>query len=200
MLTGGNNGPLGGVVPGGPDMTVPEFSFTVAKAVPIATAQNADPKKYAAAAKGAARSANDVIDSLYTQAFLDPANWRRSSYDDAFAAFDQTATDQAQRQLPVLTAGEGAGDTYTSIAPSHSTLKTRVLMDEKGRPASIVAIVRFKADGKHKDGSTTVFVSEGQYFLRQIDGAWKVTAFQVKRLDQTHAPKPVTASPSGSPS
>src|SRR5207247_1514740 len=147
-----------------PDVTVPEFSFDLGKALPIPTVEGANVKKLRAPAADAQASASDVIDTFYTEAFLDPSNWRDGSYDDVFTAFRSDAASQAQNDLGALTAGS-VGDTFSKITPAHSTLKTNVLMDSKGQPASMVAIVKFVAKGTAIGGGTHTFVSLGQFFL-----------------------------------
>jgi hypothetical protein len=59
-----------------------------------------------------------------------------------------------------------------------------------------VAGVAFLADATGKDGSSTQIVSVGSFFLRQVDGAWRIFAYDVDRDD---VPGEVPA-PSGSPS
>jgi len=202
VLTGGNNGPLGPVVPGGPDNTVPEFSFSTGKAIPIPTVAGVKAKKLKGAATQAQSKADEVMDSFYTEAFLDPANWRDGSYDDVFKSFSSGAAAQAQKDLATLTAGS-VGGTIASISPAKSTLSTRVLMDSKGQPASIVALVKFSAKGSVTAGGTHVFSSVGQYFLEPVGGNWQIVSFDVKRKDQDLKPSPTpsgSTSTSGSPS
>jgi hypothetical protein len=55
--------------------------------------------------------------------------------------------------------------------------------------------VQFQADAEEKDGTTTEVVSTGSFFLRQVEGAWRIFAYRVDRADQS-----VAGSPSGSPS
>ncbi len=197
LATGGNGGPLGGVLPGGPDNTVPEFSFKVAKPVPVATVAGAQPKSYLLAAKTAAVAANKVMHTLFTEAFLDPANWRDGSYDTVWKQFSASAAIRAQGRAAVLTAGEGAGGTFDAIEPSRGSLKTRVLLDAKGSPVSIMAVVHFSARGVGKDGTATLLQSAGSFFLKKFGGAWKVVSFEVKRTD-TEEPAPAPSG-AGSP-
>jgi hypothetical protein len=187
----------------------PDFDFKTAKVVAIPTGGQT-PKKLTAAANGASKQAVLVLDSVYTEGFLDPSSWEGASYDDVWTQFEKQAATEAQSQEDTLTAGSAAGDTYTSIEPAKGTLKPRVLMDPQGRPLSVVAIVYFAARGTHDDGSYTLFKSTGQYFLQRDGDAWKVTAFEVSRKDaEREAPSPTSSggtsgstapSDSGSPS
>ena len=58
------------------------------------------------------------------------------------------------------------------------------------------AEVQFLADAQGKDNTTTEITSTGSFFLRQVDGVWKIYAYRVDRDDQAGA----APSPSGSPS
>ena len=201
-LTGGNDGPLGRIIPGtgDPSLTTPPFEFHVAKVVGIPTNAAQTAKKLKGAAQQAAKQTTAVLDTFYTESFLDPENWTNGSYDSAFAVFDRSASEQAQVSAAALTAGAEAGDTYDQIQPGRGVIQTRILMDLKGQPYSAVAKVRFTAQGANQDGSTTLFVSEGQFFLQKVDGDWKVIAFDVQRSDKVKQPTPSPSSASGSPS
>ena len=72
-------------------------------------------------------------------------------------------------------------------------------MDAKGHAARVVARVTFTAQATNKDGTITLFVSEGEFFLRSIEGDWKVVAFEVRRNDKVKEVTP-SASVSGSAS
>ncbi len=184
----------------------PELTFTVEKALAIRVTPTQSPKKLAAAATTAGDDAVDVIDTIYTEAFLDPSSWDGGNYDDAWAQFTDDAATQAEANADILTAGPAAGDAYTTIEPAKALAKPRVLMDDAGKAVSIETVVTFTAKGMHDDGSFTLFKSTGHYFLRRDGSDWKVVAFQVHR-DDTEEPAPspsagATASsePTGSPS
>jgi hypothetical protein len=210
VLSGGSEGPLGAAV-GADQPEVPEFSFKVSEPSVITTAPNPNPeapgltpaqtkiaeKKAVTAALPAAAAASKALDTFYTAAFLDPANWQDAVYDEAFTDFSQQAQKQAADQVEVLTAGSDAGTTFDSIVPLTSTVRTRVLLDPKGLPASVVGIVKFQASGFGTQGRHQ-FVSTGQYVFQRVDGRWTVVSFSVSRDDKDKAAN--TASGSGSPS
>jgi hypothetical protein len=184
----------------------PELKFRIEKALAIRVTPTQSPTKLAAAATTAGDDAVDVIDTIYTEAFLDPSSWDGGNYDDAWAQFTDDAATQAEANADVLTAGPAAGDAYTTIEPAKALAKPRVLMDDAGKAVSVEAVVTFTAKGMHDDGSFTLFKSTGHYFLRRDGSDWKVVAFQVHR-DDTEEPAPspsagATASsePTGSPS
>ena len=181
VFTGGGDGPLG--IPLGNDTPeTPEFAFKVQKGPVITTAEGADQQKAVAAAEPAAKAVTAALDTLYTEAFLDPANWQEGSYEDALVLFSTGARAEAQRQLELLTAGTEVSGLET-IRPMASTVKTEVLVDPKNVPASVIGIVKFQASGV--EGSQRfVFNSKGQYTLQKIDGDWTIVSFSVSRADK----------------
>jgi hypothetical protein len=185
--------PSGGGTP--VDPKTPAFDFKVAKAVAVPVTAAQTPKKLAGAAAGAATGAVAVMDTIYTEGFLDPSSWGGGDYDDAWSQFSDAAVERAEDHADTLTAGSSAGDAYTVIEPAKATVRPKVLMDDAGRPVSVVAVVFFSAKGTHDDGSYTLFKSTGQYFLRRDGSDWKVVAFDVRRAD---AEKKAPASPDGS--
>lgn len=200
IATGGKEGPLGSIVGDGePERTTPAFDFETSKAIAIASDASAKQKDLQAEATRVANETTPLIDSLYTEGFLDPDNWTVGAYDEAWEVFDENSRVEAQTQGDALTAGPAAGDTFTDIQPVRGVLETRVLVGPDGEAVSVVAIVNFIAQGSMEGGSRTLFRSEGQYFLRQVNGEWKVVGFEVDRADKVKAPKP-SPSASGSPS
>jgi hypothetical protein len=172
----------------------PDLTFKIEKALPIRVTPTQSSKKLAAAATAAGDGAVDVIDTIYTEGYLDPSSWDGGNYDDAWAQFADDAATQAEAHADVLTAGPAAGDAYTTIEPAKAIVKPRVLMDDAGKAVSVEAVVTFTAKGMHDDGSFTLFKSTGHYFLRRDGSDWKVVAFQVHRDDSEEpAPSPSAA-------
>jgi hypothetical protein len=94
-----------------------------------------------------------------------------------------------------------AGDVFDTVEPGKSKLSYQVLFDPDGEPETAVVSVIFRATAEGKDGTYLAIVSEGEYFLSQIDGqeeGWKITAFDVTRDD--HETQPPSPSASASPS
>jgi hypothetical protein len=82
------------------------------------------------------------------------------------------------------------------VNPRKGFLTYEVLFDHDGNPDTAVVAVRFTALGERTNGTFVEIVSEGQYFLQEIDG-WKITAFDVTRSDaETEPPSPASTSPS----
>ena len=178
----------------------PAFDFKGSKARAIPTVATQVAKKLKAPAAAAAKQTTAVIDTLYTEAFLDPGNWTNGSYDSALEVFDAGAAGRAKVDLASLTAGASAGDTYDDIQPGRGLISSQVLIDAKGQAISVVAKVTFTAKGTNKDGTITLFVSESQYFLRRVGSGWRVVAYDVRRDDKVKQPpaSPTTSSAGGS--
>jgi hypothetical protein len=192
LFRGGGSG--GGII-GGPDNTIPAFDFRLTKAVPILVT-NHKPTKFDATAQDVAGQVGDTMTSLYTEAFLDPANWRGGSYDEVWPLFEDGSQAAAQQAGTTLTLGPSAGDRFDTVDQPLGTLSVKVLLDRTNKPATAVAIVKFKALATAKVGAPILVVSTGQYFLRQASDGWLVYAFSVSRDDHEVVPSP---GPSSSP-
>ena len=203
LLFGSDDGPTTNPSGGGTHVApeAPDLTFRVDKVVAIPVTPAQTPKELADAAKAAGDSAVGVIDTIYTEAFLDPSSWNGGDYGDAWTQFTDDAATRAEAEADVLTAGSGAGDLYTTIEPEQARLQPRVLMDGAGKAVSVEAVVTFWAKGIHDDGSFTLFKSTGHYFLRHDGSDWKVVAFDVHRDDSEEpAPSPTaTGSASSGP-
>lgn len=190
-------GSVPGVFGGGPDNSTPTFDFRAGKTIAISTSDQVRAKDLQTAADQTAVEATPVIDALFTQAFLNPENWRSGSYDSAFEAFDDAARTSAEKQIETVTLGTTAGDTYDTVSPGKSKLWFRVLFDADSKPTSVVAVVRFHALGKRKDGTYTDITAHAQFFMHDTGDGWQIYSFKVGRTDQETTPPP---GPSGSPS
>ena len=190
----------GGTVPilGGGDEPAPPFDFIVKPAKAISTAPDADETALSASADQVAQEITPAIDDLYTNAFLDPSHWRHNDYDDVFATFAPDAVATAEQSVETLTLGATAGDVFQTVDPGKSKLSYQILFDPDGAPDTAVVTVIFRATAKRKDGTYLAVVSEGEFFLRQVEGqeGWKITAFDVTRDDQETQPPSPSASPS----
>jgi hypothetical protein len=137
----------------------------------------------------------ETMDELYFRTFVDDGSW--GDYSAAFELFDGDAATRAESDEEVLTLGATAGDRFDSIDAPTGTLTISVLTDRQDAPVSAVATVAFEATAQAAGGGTsTQVVSAGTFFLRQVDGAWRIFAYDVDRDDVEAA----GTSPSGSPS
>jgi hypothetical protein len=192
----------GGSIIGGGDEPAPPFDFIVKPATAIPTAPDADEAALSANADEVAQEITPLIDDLYTNAYLDPSNWRHDDYEEVFAAFAPQAAATAEQSVETLTLGSTAGNVFDTVDPgkSKSKLSYQVLFDPDGEPETAVVSVIFRATAERKNGTYLAVVSEGEFFLRQIDGqeGWTITAFDVSRDD--HETQPPSPSASTSPS
>jgi hypothetical protein len=129
----------------------------------------------------ASAAAESLLTDLYVEAFLDPANWMKGTYDDAFGGFAREARRTATARTGLLTAGADAGSSYERIVPGPGKITTRVLLDREGRPALLVSSVRFSARATGQRPAT--LRSFGQYFLERRGGSWMIVSFHVTRSD-----------------
>jgi hypothetical protein len=194
----------GGDVPivGGDDEVTPPFDFIVKGASAVATVPHADQAALASTADDVAQEITPTIDDLFTNGYLDPSNWRDGDYEEVFATFAPDAVATAEESVETLTLGATAGDVFATVDPGKSKLSYQVLFDPDGAVETAVATVVFRATAERKDGTYLAIVSEGEFFLRQLDGqeeGWTITAFDVKRDDhETQPPSPsASTSPSG---
>jgi len=187
----------GGPIIGGGDEPAPPFDFIVKPATAIPTAPDADEAALSASADEVAQEITPMIDDLYTNAYLDPSNWRHDDYEEVFSAFPPDAGATAEQSVETLTLGATAGDVFDTVEPGKSKLTYQVLFDPDGAPESAVVSVIFRATAERKNGTFLAIVSEGEFFLRQID-EWTITAFDVTRDD--HEKEPPSPSASVSPS
>ena len=191
----------GGPIIGGGDEPAPPFDFIVKPATAIPTAPDADEAALSASAAEVAQEITPMIDDLYTNAYLDPSNWRHDDYEEVFTAFAPDAAATAEQSVETLTLGATAGDVFDTVDPGKSKLTYQVLFDPDGAPESAVVSVIFRATAERKNGTFLAIVSEGEFFLRQVDGqeeGWTITAFDVTRDD--HEKEPPSPSASVSPS
>ena len=185
---------LGGDLPGidEPD-TTGGFGFDL-RNVQAAPVSHTPPSELRDAAREAGTAIKETMDELYFRAFVDPSSW--GDYGAAFELFDGRAAERAEADGEILTLGPTADDVFESLDRTRGTLAISVLTDRRDVPVTAVAEVRFLADARQTDGTSTQVVSIGSFFLREVDGEWRIFAYRVNREDvTTEAP-----SPTGSPS
>ena len=170
-----------------------EFSFHLGN-VQASPISDTPPSELKDTAREAGTGIKETMDELYLRAFVDTGSW--GDYGAAFELFDGEAQTRAQADVDVLTLGPTAKDDVEALNAPNGTLTISVLMDKKDAPFTAVAEVQFQANAEGKDNTTTEISSLGSFFLRQVDGAWRIYAYRVDRDDQAAA----APSPTGSPS
>ncbi|HWL89833.1 MAG TPA: hypothetical protein VNP90_00585 [Actinomycetota bacterium] len=159
----------------------PVFRFTKATKEMVRTSPGRIKHRDQRASERAAIAVRDILDALYTEGFLDPANWEQGRYEEAFRAFTGGARKQAEARTGLLTAGARAGDRYERILPVSGRIDTRILLDRGGKPTLLVSVVRFSAAALGPEPAT--LRSSGQFFFERGGGSWRIVAFHVTRRD-----------------
>jgi hypothetical protein len=164
-----------------PSPGVPAFRFTKPTRELVRTSPEPVKKRDREASERAATAARVILLDLFTEGFLDPANWEQGRYADTFRSFSGGAREQAEARPGLLTAGARAGDRYDWILPVSGRIDTRILLDRAGKPTLLVSVVRFSAAAL---GSEPVTLrSNGQFFFERVGGSWKIVSFHVTRTD-----------------
>jgi hypothetical protein len=159
----------------------PAFRFTRSTRELVRTSPGRIKQRKREASARVAASVREVLTDLYTEGFLDPANWKQGRYTDAFGGFTAGARKQAEARPGLLTAGLRAGDRYEQILPVSGRLVTRILLDRTGSPTLVVSMVRFSAEALGPEPVT--LRSRGQFFFERLRGRWKIVSFHVTRTD-----------------
>jgi hypothetical protein len=190
ILLSGGKVPLVNDGPDGPN----GFSFQLGK-VQATTISTTPRSELNDVARQAGAGVKETMDELYFRAFVDQGSW--GDYEAAFELFEGRAATSAGSDAEVLTLGSTASDEFEALDEASGTLTVSVLTDAKDAPVSAVAKVEFEATVEARGGGTsTQVVSIGSFFLRQVEGAWRIFAYEVDRDDAEAA----ATSPSGSPS
>ena len=170
---------------GGDEIAVsetPSFRFTVKRPVLLPTRARSVQRPDKVVGNRAATTAAAALTDLYTEAFLDPANWKSGSYADAFGVFSTGASRTARERTAVLTAGPGAGARFEQILPVSGSIDTKILLDRSGKPALVLSAVRFRAEALGPE--PMMLRSEGRFFFERVQGRWKIVSFLVHRDDR----------------
>jgi hypothetical protein len=189
VLLGNDPGPS---APAGSNATeivepAPAFTFRLVSVERVSSGEGSDAGPVAREAAGQIKL---VLSQLYSQTFLDPANWREGTYEGAWALFAPKAAEAARADEATLSLGPDAGTAYDSVKPAGGSLKLSVLMDEAGDPFTAVATVKFAAKATETDGDVVVLVSTGEYFLRPVGDSWRIFGYEIER--KTREPKGAT--------
>jgi hypothetical protein len=172
----------------------PKFAFDIAK-VKVNTTTETRSKKVLPAAKEVADRVRTSLDVLYFDGFVDPDHWDGADYDDVWDVFEDGAKDQAKSDVQTLTLGEEAGDVYDFVQPDKGLVTVNVLTGSNDEPTQALAKAFFAATATHDDGSYTKITSRGTFFLRQVDGGWRIFSYEVDRKEKaTRAPKSSSSS------
>jgi hypothetical protein len=164
--------------------SIPAFRFSPNDRSLVLTDKGKVKRRMRVAGLAAATKTASLLSALYTEAFLDPANWQ-GGYGDALRVFVGGARVDAKQREDVLTAGASAADRFDRIEPIAGKLRSRIMLDRLGKPVLVVSLVRFRARGLGEE--TTILRSAGTYFFERVDGRWRIVSFDVERDDGSAA-------------
>lgn len=170
-----------------PTRATPAFSFELGRVRAVA-AEGGN-----ARAEGPAREVHAAMDALYTAAFVDPALWEGGTFSAVLGAFTGPAAERARGDLVDLTLGSAATE-VAFVDPGTSRLHLSVLVDGNGSPIAATATARFRARGDLRDGRELTVFHAGRYFLRPVEGQWRISGYDVEGVLE-----PVDVSPEVSP-
>lgn len=126
----------------------------------------------------AARAGVDnVMSDLYDAGFVTRSRWEKGAFSSVLQHFAPGAAEQAQRDLAELTLGNEA-QRLQSVRPDNGVLEVSFLMD-KQEPLGAIAETEFQARGNLAAGGNLSLTHEGRFFLRQIEGAWRIVGYEV---------------------
>jgi hypothetical protein len=145
----------------------------------------------------AARAGVDaLLNDLYDAAFVTKARWEKGAFTAILPHFAGAAAEQARQDVAELTLGPEA-ERLQSVKPGEGVLRISFLMS-KQEPVAAVAEADFQAQGKLLGGGDLAIAHEGKFFLRVVDGAWRIVGYDVDgSLDSGSAatPTPVETTP-----
>lgn len=126
----------------------------------------------------AARAGVDnVLNDVYDAGFVTKSRWEKGAFSSVFQHFAQNAAQQAQEDLAELTLGPEA-QRLQSVKPENGVLEVSFLMN-KQEPLAAIAETEFLANGKLSGGGDLAVSHQGKFFLRLIDGAWRIVGYEV---------------------
>lgn len=195
IVTGGDGSLIPNPFTDEPDVTVPPFELATRKVVALPTSDTS-PRKLADEVEGPGAAITSTLDTLYTEAFLDPTSWREGDYDGVWTAFSEDAAAVAREDVETLTLGLTAGQAFESIEPRRGTVTIDVLLDKGDHPVAAYANVVFLATASAEDGSVTTLRSIGSFFFERVEGDWLIISYEVTRDDSTEAAASPTATAS----
>jgi hypothetical protein len=147
--------------------------------------------------KESARAGVDnVLSDVYDAGFVTKSRWEKGAFTSVLQHFAEVAAEQAQQDLPELTLGPEALR-LQSVKPEKGVLTIDFLMNKQD-PLAAIAEAEFEASGKLSGGGNLAIAHEGRFFLRLIDGVWRIVGYEVDgSLDSGTAatPTPVETSP-----
>lgn len=167
--------------PGGRE--IPEFTFEVnnVRQIPVdrrARGEDVDRETEVVHA---------LLDTLYTNGFVDPRLWEEGTFPGVRDLFAGRAARRAARDLGDLTLG-GISKRLELVNPREGKLNISFLVDERRDLYAAVADTRFRARSLLPRGDRLQILHVGTWFLRPIDGAWRIVGYEVEGAQDSGPP------------
>jgi hypothetical protein len=127
----------------------------------------------------ARRTANAIAQSLsafYDQAFANPASWKDGMPEEAWAMFDDSVRDRAQREAGSFTPNT-TGVNLVRMDVTTSKLTVKVLVGLTGQPQAAFAKVGFKGTGQLQGGQEVKVDNAVTFLFRPIGKQWLVVGY-----------------------
>jgi len=121
----------------------------------------------------------DLLDRLYTTAFVDPGEWDEGRFPGLGSFFAGPAAARAERDRDDLTLGGDAAG-IERVVPTRARLRLSFLVDPQAAPYAAVATATFRADGRTSDGGALAIAYHGRYVVRQVEGEWLIVGYDVE--------------------
>jgi hypothetical protein len=164
----------GGVLGGGGDHPVADFSFTFGKVAGTAVGEKASEDVLQDAAEGV----RETLDAMYVAGYIDPSKWEEGTYPEVIEAFAGPAQKQAAAEISSFSLG-GEYGRVEFVDPEKGRLNVRVLVDPDGVPTGAVATTTFGAAGELTDGRKIEVTHVGTYYLHPDGDRWLIVGYDV---------------------
>ncbi len=121
---------------------------------------------------------NGLMNGFYDAGFVNPDAWQGGTFPDVLGAFAPSAAEQSALDLAALTLGPESAQ-LKSVSPLENHLQITVLLDREGAPITSVAYAQFSGTGALKTGGELAIAHDASYFLRKVEGAWRIIGYDV---------------------
>jgi hypothetical protein len=127
-----------------------------------------------------------VMSDVYDAGFVTRSRWEGGAFTGVLQHFAPDAVEEARNDLAELTLGSEARR-LESVKPESGILDVAFLL-RKLEPMAAIATTQFNAEGRLAGGGGLRVTHEGKYFLRLIDGQWRIVGYEVDGSLDTGGP------------
>ena len=135
-------------------------------------------------ARRAAAAIRQRFEGLFKATYIDPGAWRKAKYGPAIGKyFGGQVRGNARDHLSKLTLGPFAGNEFERVREAAGRMRINVLIGKGGGPVTAFVDATFQEKAVRSNGTVTVVVSDGTYFVAPSKHGWVIQAFTVGRHD-----------------